>query len=147
MELDVLRYNSEENYTGSLFMVDKKFECFSLEDEHRVVKVKGETRIPDGRYKVEFRNVGGFNKRYQDKFGDFHKGMLWVKDVPGFEFILIHIGNDEDDTAGCLLLGTTADASKGFIGGSTGAYKKAYAKISHALLRGDDVWIHYNTIG
>ena len=73
--------------------------------------------------------------------------MLWVKDVPGFEYILIHIGNDEDDTAGCLLLGSTADANKGFIGGSTGAYKKAYAKISHAILRGEEVLINYQTIG
>ena len=147
MKLDVLRYNSQDDYTGSIFMIDKSFECFALEDEHRDVKVKGETRIPDGEYKVEFRNVGGFDKRYQAKFGDFHKGMLWVKDVPGFEYILIHIGNDEDDTAGCLLLGSTADANKGFIGGSTGAYKKAYAKISHAILRGEEVLINYQTIG
>ncbi len=145
MELDVLRYNSENSYTDGLFFIDKDFECFTIEDEARTVKVKGETRIPNGRYKVEFRNVGGFDQRYKNKFGDFHKGMLWVKDVPNFEYILIHIGNDEDDTAGCLLLGSTADSNKGFIGGSTTAYKKAYAKIAHALLRGEDVWINYKT--
>jgi hypothetical protein len=147
MELQALRYNSKNSYTDGLLFIDSDFECFTIEDEARTVKVMGKTRIPDGRYKIEFRNVGGFDKRYKAKFGDFHKGMLWVKDVPNFQFILIHIGNDDDDTAGCLLTGQTANAYKGFIGGSTTAYKKMYAKVSHALLRGDEVWIDYKTIG
>jgi hypothetical protein len=147
MELDVLRYNSRSDYTDGLFFIDKDFECFTIEDEERTIKIKGETRIPDGRYKVVLRKEGGFNRRYGDKFGDFHKGMLWVKDVPGFEYILIHIGNDDDDTAGCLLLGKSADSEKGFIGGSTSAYKKAYKKIVDKLLDGEDVFINYKTIG
>ncbi len=148
MELDVLRYNSESDYTDGLFLIDKDFECFSIEDEERTKKIMGETRIPDGRYRVKLRREGGFHQRYLKKFGEpFHQGMLWIKDVPGFEYILIHIGNTDDDTAGCLLLGQTAQAYKGFVGGSTTAYKKAYDKICDALLDGEEVWINYKTIG
>ena len=59
--------------------------------------------------------------------------MLEIKDVPNFEYILIHIGNDDDDTAGCLLVGNTADTKKGFIGDSTGAYKEIYSVIMGAI--------------
>ena len=94
MKLEVLRFSSQNNSTlGMLFDVTKgrKFLCFTLEDEFREVKISGETRIPAGTYNVTLRTEGGFNQRYDDKFGtDFNKGMLWVRDVPGFEYILIH---------------------------------------------------------
>ena len=90
MELKVVRYNSKADYTDGLLFIDNKFECFTIEDEAREIKVKGETCIPDGTYKVTLRTEGGFNNRYTSKFGaDFHKGMLWVRDVPNFEYILI----------------------------------------------------------
>ena len=147
MELEVVRYNTKADYTDGLLFVNNKFECYTLEDEARTVKVYGETCIPDGTYPIKLRTVGGFNDRYLKKFGsDFHKGMLWVKDVPNFEYILIHIGNTDDDTAGCLLVGTTADKNKGFIGASTGAYKDLYPKVLEALQRGEEVNITYKTI-
>jgi hypothetical protein len=147
MDIDVLRYNSKLDFTDGLFFINGEFNVHTLEDEARTVKVKGETRIPNGRYKVELRTVGGFNDRYLKKFGaDFHKGMLWVKDVPGFEYILIHIGNDDDDTAGCLLVAMSNNADdKGFIGDSTTAYKKIYPIIRDAILAGEDVYINYKT--
>ena len=144
MELLVDRYNSEANYTDGLLFIDCEFECYTLEDEYRSEKVFGETRIPDGRYKIEFRTEGGFHQRYTSKFA-FHSGMLWVKDVPNFEYILIHIGNDDGDTAGCLLVGSTADKDKGFIGASGNAYKDMYPKVSNAIERGEDVYITYTT--
>ena len=146
MDILVDRYSSKSDYTDGLLFIDCEFECYTLEDEYRAVKEKGETRIPDGRYKVELRTVGGFHNRYLKKYGgDFHKGMLWVKDVPNFEYILIHIGNDDNDTAGCLLVGTTADKDKGFIGASGNAYKDMYPKVSNAILNGEDVYITYKT--
>jgi hypothetical protein len=85
--------------------------------KHRDVKVKGETRIPAGRYQVTLRTEGGFHSKYSEKYGEMHKGMLWVRDVPGFEYILIHTGNTDEHTAGCLLVGNTSDL-KGFVGSS-----------------------------
>ncbi len=147
LQLTVLRYNSAKDYTDGLFFINDKFECYTLEDEDRTIKKFGETRIPDGTYRITLRTIGGFHKRYTKKFGSFHHGMLWVRDVPEFEYILIHIGNTDDDTAGCLLVGTSSDAYKGFIGGSTGAYKKMYPKIANHLLEGGEVTIKYQTIG
>ena len=147
MELTVLRYNSESDYTDGLLFIDDKFECYTLEDEYRSVKVFGETRIPDGRYKMILRTVGGFHNRYLKRYGNkFHKGMLWVTDVPNFEFILIHTGNKDIHTAGCLLVGSTADKDKGFIGASKKAYLDLYPKIKDAILK-EDVYINYISNG
>lgn len=148
MELEVLRYNQEKDFTDGIFKIDGKFQCFTIEDEVRTQKVYGETAIPLGRYKVEFRTEGGFNQRYLNKYGsEFHKGMLWIKDVPNFEYILIHIGNDDDDTAGCLLVGMSQNADKqGFLGSSGVAYKNIYPIVRDAILRGEEVCITYKEI-
>lgn len=146
MKLIVDRYNSESDYTDGLLFIDGKFECYTIEDEFREVKVSGETRIPDGTYKIELRTVGGFHNKYSIKYGSsFHKGMLWVKDVPNFEYILIHTGNTDEHTAGCLIVGSTADNNKGFIGASVSAYKSLYPKVLNALQNNEEVSITYKS--
>ena len=102
MKLEVLRFNSSDDFTtGLLFDVTdniRSFLCYTLEDEARTVKQWGETRIPSGKYKLSLRSEGGFHTRYLAKFGaEFHKGMIYVNEVPNFEYILWHIGNDDDD--------------------------------------------------
>ena len=146
MKLTVDRYNTNSTHTDGLLFIDDKFECFTLEDTYREQKVKGETRIPNGTYKVELREVGGFHNKYLAKYGDtFHKGMLWVKDVPNFEYILIHVGNTDDNTEGCLLVGSTADKDKSFIGASGNAYKDFYPKVVAAFENNEEVTITYTS--
>lgn len=146
MKLQVFRYNSDTDHTNSVFLINGKFECYGLEDEFRNIKVWGETRIEDGIYPIGFRTEGGFNKRYTKKFGSWHRGMLEIKDVPKFKFVLIHIGNDDEDTAACYLVGDTQARGENFIGSSTIAYKRLYPKIRNALLRGEEVTIEFKTI-
>jgi len=151
MELEVLRFSSQKDSTnGLLFDVTggkRKFLCYTLEDEHREDKVKGETRIPAGTYKIILRTTGGFHARYEKKYGSMHKGMLWVREVPNFEYILIHTGNTDEHTAGCLLVGnsqqTNFGSSDGFIGSSGDAYKRIYPAIAAAIEKGEEVSITY----
>ena len=145
MKLEVLRFNSSDDFTtGLLFDVTdnvRSFLCYTLEDQAQTQKVYGETRIPSGTYKLTLRAQGGFHTRYAAKFGDWHRGMIYVNDVPNFEYILWHIGNDDDDTAVCLLVGKTSQDN--FIGSSTNAYKEIYPPIRDAILNGDDVSVTY----
>jgi len=140
MKLKVIRLKDNGDTTIGALYIDGKFECWTLEDEHRTVKVFGETRIPEGEYEIKLRTVGGHHNRYKNKFG-FHKGMLHLQDVPNFKWILIHIGNTDDDTAGCLLVGQSV--SEHSIGNSTLAYKKMYEKVLEAFLIGEKVYITY----
>lgn len=151
MKLDVVRHQFGKDATNGLLFIDGVFECYTLEDEVREVKVHSETAIPLGTYEIKFRNIGGFDTKYRARYGTtFHKGMLELQDVPNFKYILIHTGNTDEHTAGCLLLGETQqDLDKGkdgFVGGSGDAYKKMYPKVRDALLNGEKVTIEYSNI-
>ncbi len=155
MRLEVLRFSSGEDSTsGLLFDVTnrdlKSFLAYTLEDEYRYNKVLGETRIPDGIYEIGFRKEGGFHSKYQKRFADIHKGMLQINNVPGFDYILIHCGNTDEHTAGCLLVGDTQVNNlvqkDGFIGQSTQAYKRIYPYIAKALEQKESVTIRYKSI-
>jgi hypothetical protein len=150
MKLQVLRYSSQKESTlGMLFDVTngRNFLCYTLEDEWRDIKVPGKTRIPSGTYPVTLRKEGGFHERYLKSFSDIHKGMLWVRNVPGFEYILIHIGNNHVDTAGCLLVGNGSTQNvvdgKGMITESRNAYIRIYTYILAAFERNEEVSIEY----
>lgn len=139
MRITANRFVSDSDTTISQVFVDGRFVCFGLEDEYRAQKVKGETRIPEGVYNIGIRDAGGFHSRYTRRFGHFHQGMLQIVNVPGFEYILIHCGNTDKDTAGCLLVGEGAITTPGnmMITQSVAAYKKLYADVIHAALNGN----------
>ena len=150
MKLDVLRFSSEKDSTsGLLFDVTgkRKFLCYTLEDEYRTKKVMQETRIPAGTYEIKYRKEGGHHNRYIKRYPDIHRGMLHVTNVPNFKWILIHCGNTDEHTAGCLLLGDTQENNQikadGFIGKSSQAYIRVYDYVAKALDMGEKVMITY----
>lgn len=134
MKITVARFFDDGNTTSGLVFIDGKFECYCIEDQHRDQKVKGDTRIPNGEYKVALRTEGSHHESYKKKFKD-HIGMLHVLNVPNFEYILIHIGNTEADTAGCLLLGNQI-SKEGKLIDSTGAYQNFYKKVAPNVKKG-----------
>jgi|TARA_R100000664_G_scaffold34179_1_gene54729 hypothetical protein len=165
MKLEVLRISSGPDSTsGILFIVDdsaenphgegfrckRSFVCYTLEDEHRDEKKYGETRIPAGTYKIKLRKEGGYHQKYSKRFPKIHRGMLHITDVPNFEYILIHCGNTDEHTAGCLLVGDSQENNQinenGFIGKSTQAYKRIYPRIAEALVNNKEVLITYKDI-
>ena len=83
--------------SGSVFatLEDALIAYFEPGWPYTVVKYPGGTAIPGGRYRL----IVGWSTRFQ-------KDLPRLLDVPGFSGILIHPGNSEGDTAGCILAGT-----------------------------------------
>jgi hypothetical protein len=109
----------------------------TLEDAPRPEKIKGQTRIPAGRYPVTLKKYGGFHARYSELFPSFHMGMIQLHDVPGFSEILIHCGNYHTDTDGCVLIGErpSRDAQGHFaVAASRVAYSRVYPMIGHMMV-------------
>ena len=129
-ELQLARYSENHESTLGLLFTDWTFFCYMLEDEFRKVKVQGETRIPGGIYQLAYRRVEDSPKTilYRERF-DWFRYHIQVLDVPTHEWVYLHIGNDDDDTDGCLLTGDQANnnqVEEGFIGFSTPAFKRLY---------------------
>lgn len=94
MNIKVKRLHRTENSTIGEMFIDGKFECYTLEDKEREVKIKCETAIPKGTYKV----IINYSNRLK-------KQMPLLLNVPGFEGVRIHAGNSNHDTEGCILVG------------------------------------------
>jgi hypothetical protein len=108
--------------------VDGAFECFTLEDAVRPVKIKGITAIPAGSYEV----VVSFSER-------FKRPLPLLLNVPNFDGIRIHPGNTARDTEGCILVGKTKD--KDLVGSSRDAFGSLLEKIQAALAQ-EKIFIH-----
>ncbi len=139
MLITVDRFVSDDGATLSRILLDGRFVCFGLEDPHRDRKIPGRTRIAAGRYRVALRTQGGFHGRYSKRFGDMHRGMLHVLDVPEFTWILIHCGNTAEHTQGCLLVGLGCQAHEGNkkLLNSADAYRLIYPQAVDAAAAGD----------
>ena len=140
VELTLNRAQSNALATlGHLFVDGVPF-CVTLEDVVRTdpnpatpaneAKVFGKTAIPAGRYPVTVR----WSVKFQ-------REMVAVNDVPGFTGILIHSGNDADDTLGCILVGKVIDGPNRIHGGSE-IMPKLFYKIHEALEKSEPVWLN-----
>lgn len=149
MNLILQRFS--DNRTSTLGVLIKEtsikrplFMAYTLEDEFRPSKVKGETRIPAGRYEVVIQTGDTpKTKQYREKYLWFSRHLM-LKDVPGFVGIYIHIGNDDKDTDGCILLGDNADNNvigHGSISNSTQAFMRFYNEVYPLLQSGEKVFI------
>ncbi len=147
IKLFMPRFSSGFNDTLGL-MYDAKFMnlplAFTLEDEFRKKKVKGETRIPAGTYEIRYRKIlSPMTKRYRNKFPWF-AWHLQLQNVPNFKFIYIHPLNREDQTDGCIGVGSICHLNRdedGFIGNSVNTFEKLYRWISAELDKGEKVTI------
>jgi len=139
MKLDLYRISSDDDSTLGVMFIDSVFACFFLEDQFREEpKVMHETRIPAGTYELTLVESPRYRDRYQKRFPEMHKGMILLKDVPGFTGILIHTGNDDDDTSGCLLPEMVGhDGTPKKVWKSTDAYKAIYPPIAKTISAGE----------
>jgi hypothetical protein len=119
MKLLLKRLHRTESSTIGELYVDGVFECYTLEDIEREVKIKSETAISKGIYKVIITMSNRFKRQ-----------MPLLLNVPNFQGVRIHAGNTNHDTEGCILVGQTR--SKDFIGKSRKAYDKLFKKMQNA---------------
>lgn len=123
MELRVERTDRSADSTIGELSVDGQFECYTLEDAVRPVKIKGKTAIPAGCYEVIINQSQRFGRR-----------LPLLLDVPDFEGVRIHPGNTAADTEGCILVGNTK--SEGFVGESRAAFAQLFDKLEAAARTG-----------
>jgi len=100
MKLFLYRHTyNENNIIGDLF-IDEGFFCHTLEDIKRPdgVKVKHETAIPPGEYKLILSISNKFKRLMPE-----------ILNVEGFSGIRMHGGNDESDTSGCPIVAFKTD--------------------------------------
>lgn len=140
-----------DNETTIGYMVDltdMSLQGYTCEDQRQVQKIMKETRIWAGRYKLVLNKVvTDKTKEYQKKFPWF-KYHIMVENVKDFAGIYIHIGNNEKNTDGCILLGDTlhnlsipAIAKGNPLTESTDAFERFYKKYFPILESGKEVYI------
>lgn len=150
MEIKVKRIARKDAYTIGKMYVNGEYVCDTLEDKDRGLtskmsvaqisgmKVHGETAIPTGRYLVDMKTVSprfGGRAQYQ-----FCKGRLpRLCNTPGYQGVLIHIGNTAKDTDGCILVGENKE--KGKVLNSTATFRKFYPILKAADERGEQIYI------
>lgn len=133
MKLLVKRNFKGSTYTIGKLYIDGVYLCDTLEDpdrglkssmqlsEIKKLKVYSDTAIPTGTYKIDMNTV---SPKFKDR--------VWAKpwsgklprlvNVPGYEGVLVHVGNSAQDTLGCVLVGT--NSVTGQLTNSTIAFNK-----------------------
>jgi len=129
MKLTLTRKIYTDRSTIGTLDIDGVRECDTLEDMTRRpdVKIYGKTAIPGGAYKVVITHSNRFKK-----------DLPLLLNVPNYEGVRIHTGNDDNNTEGCILVGT-AGKQADWISGSVVAMNALQPKIAAALARKETV--------
>ena len=152
MKILVDRKWKKDAYTIGKLYVDSMFFSNTLEDKDRDLansmsleeikkkKKAGETAIPTGTYKVRMDIV---SPKYS-KSSWYVKNcngarMPRLKDVPGYDGVLIHAGNTAKDTEGCILVGK--NDVKGMVTKSKDYFLKLYNIMYTAYKKGENIEI------
>lgn len=152
MKLVVQRKYRKDKYTIGKLYVDGVYFCDTLEDPDRgldssmplssilKIKIKGDTAIPYGKYTVSLSIVSpkysNFSKYPYAKIANGK--MPRIMGIKGFDGVLIHAGNSQKDTMGCLLVGE--NKVKGQVINSQATWTKLYKKLQTAK---DTITIEY----
>lgn len=150
MHIITERIAKKDTYTISNMYIDGVKFCNVLEDKDRgltsdmseedikSIKVHGKTAIPTGTYNITLDVVSPKFSKYKQY--QFCNGKLpRLIDVPGYSGVLIHIGNTEVDTDGCLLVGQNNVVGK--VTNSTATFKALYDKMLEAVNRKENITI------
>lgn len=152
MNIIVKRVAKKASYTIGKMYINGVYFCDTCEDTDRWLtqymslaeikrkKIYSRTAIPTGTYNVTMNVVSPrFSKR------DFYKKncdggrVPRLLNVPGFDGVLIHVGNSAADSNGCLLVGKNSQVGK--VLNSTNTFLALYKKLKEASLKGEKITI------
>ena len=151
MELIVERKYKKQSYTIGNLYVNGKFFSNTLEDVDRsldssmsVAKIRelkkpSITAIPRGTYEITLDIISpkySTNSFYKQVCNGKVPRLLNVK---GFEGVLIHAGNTDKDSAGCLLVGL--NKVKGQVINSRETFKELYKLLKDKHDKGEKITI------
>lgn len=140
MEILVRRIGKRSTYTIGKMYIDGQYFSDTLEDTDRGLtqkdslasikskKIANQTAIPTGIYKV----IVNMSPK-------FKRNLPRLIDVPGFDGILIHRGNTDKDTSGCILIGENKVVGK--VLNSTPYETALVDKLTKAQNKGESITI------
>ncbi|EAH5693000.1 hypothetical protein CV549_00840 [Campylobacter jejuni] len=125
------RYTGKTCVIGKFKVLDDEekilFECFSLEEDKEGLESGKDLRIPEGNYNLKRHSPSRFENTLRSiTKKDDTMINVYNDDVPSSRAILIHWGNTDKDTQGCILLGLTKDNNNESVGQSRQACKEFY---------------------
>jgi hypothetical protein len=143
MDLKLQRRFLKDDYTIGALFINGEYFCDTLEDTDRGLtqatsleeikekKIMHKTAIPTGIYKVIVK-MSPAKKRI----------LPFLLDVPGFNGILIHRGNSQNDSSGCILLGK--NKVKGKVINSIECEKQLIAILTEIQEKEEEIRIEIN---
>lgn len=146
LKLLLKRIPNLPNYTIGKLYIDGDYFCDTLEDVDRGLdqnmtedeisskKVYGKTAIPKGTYHINMNTV---SPKFCKKVWAIPWGGIVprLQNVPGFEGVLIHPGNTDKDTSGCILVGRNT------VKGQVTSSQDTYHKLMNILTKHKDIQI------
>lgn len=151
LELRLLRIAKRSKYTIGRLYVNGFWVCDTLEDTDRGLdnsmteeeirrrKIYGRTAIPKGTYYVSM-DITSEKLRYRSWATPYKGKIPRLLSVKGFDGVLIHPGNTETDTYGCVLVGENKQVGK--VLNSTATFKNLMDKyLVPAYKRGEVITI------
>ena len=134
MKLQLNRTKFSEVGTEGKLIVDGEEFCDTLEQVARPVgeKVPNKTCIPPGTYPIEL----GHSRRNG-------RTMPIVKNVKGFQGVLMHAGNTVSDTRGCILVGKKGNQDF-YVSNSRNTFNRLYSKLVDAKNNGEGITLTVN---
>lgn len=142
MNIKLKRVAKKPTYTIGKLYINGEYFCDTIEDKDRGLdksmsiedikkkKVYAETAIPTGTYEVTTNIVSPkYSKKptYMKMCGGRVPRIL---DVPGFDGVLIHTGNTQKDSMGCIIIGMNKVVGK--VVNSIETFKKLFPIIDAA---------------
>ena len=152
MNLTLKRIAKRPTYTiGRLYIDGVKF-CDTIEDTDRGLKqdtpledikkkkVYAKTAIPAGTYEVTMNIVSPRLSKKVFYRQNCNGGRVpRLLNVPGFDGVLIHVGNTAADSAGCILVGNNSMVGK--VLNSKTTFLKLYKLLDTAARKGEKIII------